>query len=159
MKINLTKEEYHALLDMLEIADWVLHSHQAEDSGETKPYRDLEQKIYALAKDFGCGQMVEYSAPDDRYYPTRKLEEGPAMDVIEAFEEDTFWCRLVEQLAERDLIRELGKETFGALERAERGERLENLETRYWDEFQLKGIERLEIVELPWYETPDMHSA
>jgi hypothetical protein len=129
---------------------------QAED---TKHYAELEQKMYALAGDFGCGHLVQYSESDSRYYPTRELEDGPARDFIEAFEGDTFWSQLVEHLAERDLIRELGKEKFGALDRAERWERLENLETRYWEEFQSNGLERLEIVELPWYETPDMHSA
>ncbi len=159
MKINLTKDEYLALLDIFEIADWVLHAHQAEQPAETERYTGLEQKLYALAEDFGCGQTVEYSEADSRYYPTRELEEGPAMDFIDAFEEDTFWSRLVEHLAERDLVRELGKEKFGSLDRAERWERLEKLETGYWDEFQAHGVERLEVVEMPWYETPDMHSA
>ncbi len=159
MKINFTKEQYLALLDIFEIAGWVLHSHKAERTEETRQYTELEQKIYALAGNFGCGDMVEYSESDSRYYPARKLEEGPAMNFINTFEEDTFWSRLVEYLAERDLVRELGKEEAGSLDRAERWERLESFESRYWDEFQVNGIERLEIVELPWYETPDMHSA
>jgi hypothetical protein len=159
MKINLTKKEYLALLDIFEIADWVLHSHKVEQPAETKPYSDLEQKMLALAEDFGCGHLVDYSEADKRYYPTREVEEGPAMQFIEMFEEDTFWSRIVERLAERDLVRELGKEKFATLDRAERWEKMEDLETRYWDEFQMHGVERLEIVETPWYETPDMHSA
>ena len=159
MKINFTKKEYLALLDIFEIADWVMHSHKVEPPGDTKPYRDLEQKMYALAKDFGCEHVVECSDRDGRYYPTRELEEGAAMDFVEAFEEDTFWSRLVERLAERDLVRELGKEKSVALKRAERWERMEDLEERYWEEFQVKGLDRLEIVELPWYDTPDMPSA
>ncbi len=159
MKVNLTKEEYLTLLDIFEIADWVLHSHRAEQQGETMQYSELEQKIYALAGDFGCGDMVEYSESDGRYYPARAIEEGPARDFMDTFEEDTFWARLVEYLAERDLVREMGKDKFGMLDREERWERLEKIESRYWDEFQANGVERLEIVELPWYDAPDMHSA
>jgi hypothetical protein len=159
MNITFTKKEYLALLDMFEIADWVLHSHKVEETGETKPYRDLAQKIYALAKDFGCAHLIEYSTTDARHYPTRKLEEGAARDFVDAFEEDTFWSRLVEHLAERDLVRELGEEKFETLERAERWEKMEILEEKYWEEFQTNGVNRLEIAELPWYDTPDMHSA
>jgi hypothetical protein len=36
---------------------------------------------------------------------------------------------------------------------------MEDLEEKYWEEFQVKGLDRLEIVELPWYDTPDMPSA
>jgi hypothetical protein len=65
----------------------------------------------------------------------------------------------VEHLAERDLVRELGEEKFETLERAERWEKMEILEEKYWEEFQTNGVNRLEIAELPWYDTPDMHSA
>jgi hypothetical protein len=159
MKITLTKKEYLALLDMFEIADWVLHSHKVEEPGETKPYRDLEQKIYGLAEEFGCQRLVEYSGPDARYYPSRELEEGAAMDFIEAFEEDTFWSRLVEHLAERDLVRELGEQKFAILDRTKRWEKMEALEEKYWEEFEVNGVKRLEITESPWYDAPDMHSA
>jgi hypothetical protein len=160
MKIDFSEKEYLALLDMIQVADWVIHANKIEEPEETKPYRDLEQKIFALAKDFGHRNLVEYSLTDGRYYPTRELEEtGPAMEFIGAFEEDIFWSQLVEHLADRDLARELGKEKLESIDQGEKWERQEVIESRYWEEFRKNGIERLEIIELPWYETPDMPRA
>ncbi len=160
MKIDFTKKEYRALLDLLQIADWVLHAHKAEEPPKTKLYRDLEQKIFSLAKDFGYEELVEHAAAQDRYYPTRALEEnGPAMDFVEDFEEDAFWSQLAKHLSERDLRREIGEQQLEALDRGELWELLEVHETKYWDEFQRHGVERLEITEHPWHETPNMPRA
>ncbi len=160
MKIDFTKKEYRALLDLLQIADWVLHAHKAEEPPKTKLYRELEQKIFSLAKDFGYEELVEHAAAQDRYYPTRALEEsGPAMDFIEDFEEDAFWSQLAKHLSERDLRREIGEQQLEALDRGELWELLEVHETKYWDEFQRHGVERLEITEHPWHETPNMPRA
>ena len=62
-KINLTKKEYRALLDMIAISDWIMHaqSEGPKDRDDTKDYTDLEQKIYSLAKDFGYDDLIEYS--------------------------------------------------------------------------------------------------
>ena len=49
MKINLTNKEYVTLLEVLHMADWVLHAHYAPPS----PNRStIEQKTLALAKEF-----------------------------------------------------------------------------------------------------------
>ena len=46
MKINITKKEYGTLLEMLEIASWVLFSHKIDEDPETKNltlrYEDLD---------------------------------------------------------------------------------------------------------------------
>ncbi len=160
MNIDFTKEEYLKLLEMLQIADWVLHAHRAEEPEETKPYRELEQKILSHARDFDSEDLVEYSGAQDRYFPTRKLEEsGPAMEFIGDFEEDTFWSQLVKHLSERDVRREVGEDSVEALDRGELWDRLDAYESRYWDEFQTHGIERIEIVEHPWHEMPNMPTA
>ncbi len=58
MEINITKKEYETLLEMLEITDWILHAHKTDMPEETKPFRELEQKIFSLAKDFGYNHLV-----------------------------------------------------------------------------------------------------
>ncbi|MDA8432568.1 MAG: hypothetical protein M0Z60_06355 [Nitrospiraceae bacterium] len=160
MKIDISKEEYRALLDLLQIADWVLHAHKTEEPAATKPYRNLEQKLFSLAKEFGYADLVEFAASQNRYYPTRELEEnGPAMDFVEEFEEDAFWSQLAKHLSERDLRREIGEQQLDALDRTELWEMLEEHETKYWEEFQKYGVERLEVIETPWHETPNMPRA
>jgi len=41
MKINFTKKEYQALVEMLLTADWVIRSREEEPRAETKNYDEL----------------------------------------------------------------------------------------------------------------------
>ena len=56
MKIEITKKEYRALLDVFHIADWVLHSYKTEEGPETEEYRNLEQKFFSFAAGNGFCQ-------------------------------------------------------------------------------------------------------
>ena len=60
MKIDLTRRDYQSLLTVIEIADWILHAYSGDEQPESAPIRALEQKVLALADDFGCGELVEY---------------------------------------------------------------------------------------------------
>ena len=53
MKIDFTKEEYRYLLDMVEIAEWVLNSHRTYPSDEIRVYSEVNQKILSYSKDLG----------------------------------------------------------------------------------------------------------
>jgi hypothetical protein len=48
MKINFTKKEYQALVEMLLTADWVIRSHEEEPRAETKPYDALVDGVEYL---------------------------------------------------------------------------------------------------------------
>jgi len=58
MKINITKKEYRTLLEMIEIANWVLFAHKIEKDPETDKFRELEQKLLSYAKDMGAKHLV-----------------------------------------------------------------------------------------------------
>jgi len=60
MKINFTKSEYQILLDVIYMADWILHAHDTEDRSNTKEYSDLFQKLMSYAKDMGCEDLVDF---------------------------------------------------------------------------------------------------
>jgi hypothetical protein len=54
MKLNFTKKEYQALVEMLLAADWVITGHEEEEEREeTKPYRELRKKVLAHFKEMG----------------------------------------------------------------------------------------------------------
>jgi hypothetical protein len=145
--LDLTRRDYRALLTAMEIADWVLHAFRVEEPRETAPIRAVHQKVYALAGDFGFGELVEHDPVEKRWFPTLELEEsGEAMDFIEDFENESFWDTLLERLAERDLLREIGEDAFRALEPVEREERLDPYRRLYAEEFMSHGMERLEIL-------------
>ncbi len=144
MKINITKKEYLTFLEILEIADWVLHAHHAEERSETTKYKEFEQKVFSYAKDMGFDELVDYASHLKRYFPTREFEEtSPGREFIREFEDDTFWDELVQRLVERDLIRQAGEEKLLSMTPEERFEAEEPLEKRYADEFYHNGLENL----------------
>jgi transcriptional regulator with AAA-type ATPase domain len=119
MKLDLSRRDYRSLLTVLEIADWVLHAFRTEEPQETAPLRVLEQKVLALAEEFGCGELVEYDAIEQRYWLTRDYDEvSDAVQLIEEFENDSFWDQLSDRLVERDLILETLTHCLGNRTRA-----------------------------------------
>ena len=107
MKINLTKKEYKLLLDILQIADWVMDSYHIDLPEETSPYRELAQKFFAHAEEFGCEDLIEYDSSIDAYYPADELDFDSEWRILmDAFVDFTFWDELTERLAERDVIHE-----------------------------------------------------
>jgi hypothetical protein len=147
MKINITKKEYKTLLEILEIADWILHAHETDESEDTNPYREFEQKIFALAKDFGYDHLIKYEKQLQGYFPTKEFEDtSPGMAFIEKFENESFWEDLTNRLVQRDLIRELGEKKILSLEPEDRMEKEDPYWKKYGEEFEAHGIDRLEIV-------------
>lgn len=145
--LELTRRDYRALLTAVEIADWVLHAFRVEEPRETAAIRAVQQKVFALAGDFGFGELVEYDETERRWFPSIELEEnGEAMDFIEEYENESFWDTLFERLVERDLVRELGEAAYHAMDPEQREERAEPYRRLYSEEFMSHGIERLEIL-------------
>jgi hypothetical protein len=148
MKIDITKEEYRALLDVFHIADWVLHAYKTEEGTETGEYRALEQKILSLAADMGFDHLVEFDADTGKYFPTREYEDTSAvMDAIVDYDNECFWDELIERLASRDLIRQEGKDKVLAMDFEERLVKTEALREKYSDEFYRNGLSRVYIKE------------
>lgn len=147
MKINITPKEYKTLLEILEITDWILHTHKTEETEDTKPFRDFEQKIFSLAKDFGCEHLIEYDNELQGYFTTSEFEDtSPGMGYIDDFENESFWEELIERLVDRDLIREMGEKKFLSLDPNIRIEAEEPLWKKYGEEFEVHGLDHLALV-------------
>lgn len=148
MTIDLTRNDYLALLTVLEIADWVLHAYGDDDPPETAAVRALEQKVLELAESFGCGERVEYDARQKRHVLAREFDEtSEALGYLDQFENDNFWEQLSDRLVERDLMRQLGEPAYKRLDPEEREDRSEPYRRLYGEEFLTHGIERLEILQ------------
>jgi len=147
MKIDFTGKEYRCLLDILIIADWVMNAHKVKDDPRTEAYRNLEQKIFAYAKDEGLENLIEYAPESKRYFPTREYDEDDQTRAfIEEFENDTFWTELIDRLVERDLITQVGgPENLSKLSFENRIEKTIPLEGKYATEFETNGLDNLKI--------------
>lgn len=136
MKINFTKEEFVTLLEMIDIANWVISANKVEKGPTEKPYKELEEKPFALSPEFGCEDKVKYSKELDGYYPTYFFEmESPHRNFIDEYNEETFWDELIDRLARRNVIRELGEKEFLNLEPIERFKVLGMHEEKWAKEF------------------------
>ena len=146
MKVDITKKEYRTLLDMLGIANWVLHAHRDEDARRTEPYRELEQKFFKLAADFGLEDLIVLDENENRYYPTPEFdEEGPMLTFMDEYNDETFWKELVERLAMRDVLSHIGHKEFHEMEVEERLNKLDAAIEVYEDEFAKNGLNRLVV--------------
>ena len=157
MKINLTKNEYRLLLDMVEIAEWVLNSHRTDSSDEIKQYSELYQKILSHAKEMGFENLITYDESLDGYYATAEYEESEHMRYIEEFEDDVFWEALPHRLAVRDLVEQVGEKAYTEMEFEERMSKLVELEAFYYVELEDNGIDNLRFENLSKSDTPDLH--
>jgi hypothetical protein len=149
MKIDITNEEYMDLLEMLHIASWVLLSHKTKVDPRVEKFEMIIQKFYALARDMGRGDLVEYDPGRRKYHPTKAFEDASrSLEFIDEFVDHSFWDELIVRFAERDAARQAGGyEKLDEMGHEERHAFVDPFEERYAEEFNERGIERLEIVE------------
>jgi hypothetical protein len=157
MKINLTKNEYRLLLDMVEIAEWVLNSHRTDSSDEIKQYSELYQKILSHAKEMGFENLITFDKNLDGYFATAEYEESEHMRYIEEFEDDVFWDALPHRLAVRDLVQQFGEKKYTEMEFEERVSKIFELEAIYNKELEENGIDNMRFENLSLSEMPDLH--
>ena len=148
MKINFTKKEYRLLLDIVYLGQWMMQAHETDHSNEEDAHEMLAQKIYSAAKEMGYKDLIEPAKELNKYYPTRIYEEESGIhEVINQYNDDTFWDELIDRLAERDTRAEaeaLDKEISSV-------EDYWKLsiphESRYAEEFSENGLKNLIIRE------------
>lgn len=157
MKINFTNKEYRLLLDMVEIAEWVLNSHRTDPSDDIKKYSEIYQKVLSYAKEMGFENLITYDKNLGGYYATFEYEESEHMRYIEQFEDDVFWEALPNRLAMRDLVKQVGEKRYMEMEFEERATKLVELESIYYKELNENGIDNLRFENLSPSDKTDLH--
>lgn len=141
MNISLTPEQYKTLLLMTYLGNWMVNSHQVE---REETFEAVASHFYSHAESFGVVGLVELDPDDKNYYPTRELEEIAA-ERMAAYDNETFWAELIERMSARDLVAKHGQSACEQMTIEERFTKLEEFETRYDEEFEKHGVERLTI--------------
>lgn len=111
MKINITKKEYQTLLDMLNIADWVLHSYTIKEPKQNE-YEALKQKFLSYFKEMDADDKIEFSPEFNEYFEKTEYEKLINEKFIEPYENELFWDELIHRLSERDTIHAMGVEQY-----------------------------------------------
>ena len=144
MKINFTKSEYQIMLDVIYMADWILHAHDTEDRSDTKEYSDLFQKLMFYAKDMGCEDLVDFDKQQKNYAESFQFEEeSSALGYIEEFEDDSFWSELISKLARRDALIELKVDNPHDVDTETLYTAIFKAEEKWSKEFEAFGLDRI----------------
>lgn len=144
MEINITKKEYEALLDMLYVADWVIHA-CAIKKAKQHEYEALKQKFLSYFKEMDASDKIEFSSDLNEYFETAEYEKSLNDTLIEPFEHELFWDELIQKLGERDVIRTIGVEQYRRMNFIDRMKKVEEVKKQYAQEFDKHGLEHLKI--------------
>jgi hypothetical protein len=146
MKMNFTNKEYQVLVEMLLIADWVIHAHE-EETKARKPFKELRKKVLSHHKEMGMADEFEYSEEFDDYFETRDYEDrAPHVRFIEEHDEKMFWSTLADKLARRDFAAQEMLTIEGTADAEERLTKLFEISGRYEEEFAEHGLDNLRLV-------------
>lgn len=141
--IELDSKQMILLAKMIHVADWIM----TQDEGDEDEDSEIGSLISVLNKSFyesGLKELVEYDEELKDWFLSEEYEEE-IVEIVEDYDEETFWSSLAEKLAERDL--EDGGIQLDKMDEDERYEKLEEAAEKYYDEFDEKGIDRLFIKE------------
>ena len=145
MKIEFTKKQYEELLLLVGLGNWVRGA-AAELHGKYNiKMNELEDYIFAKAKEFGVDQAVEVDGDgkatmSDEF--AEKIEE-----MMEEYDEDEFWSELSSRLGRRDYFKTITPEEKEKIEKDQwLTRRVDELYSAYDEEFEKHGIDRLEVV-------------
>ncbi|MDR4516631.1 MAG: hypothetical protein MRK00_04500 [Nitrosomonas sp.] len=146
MKINITKKEYRLLLDILYLGEWMLTAHDQEEAPEKKQYQDVIQKFYSYAEEMGYENLIKADKALNKYFETMEYEENSKVnEIIENYDNATFWDELVTGLAMKDAKEIVGNDAFNKMSPEERIQLLYPLEEKYHEEFMANDLANLQI--------------
>ena len=133
MNIELTKQQFRYLLDLVYIGNWVIYSTREND--RIKEYDQVESLIFSHCLEQKMSKLVELYQGE--LIPSRPFADGGIHNAIEHYEDIMFYEILAEELALKDMDGEpLTGENYTAL--------MERID-EYLSEFSLHGTDNLTV--------------
>lgn len=143
MTIDLTSEEYRALLERVIIGTFVREAVAAARLELDLDPREIEQKILSAADKFGYADLVTKHG-DHLDLADKSWEE--IRRILDEFANDEFWERLAEELGRRDFRRVATPAELAEIKKTGvYPERVRDFMERYEEEFEEYDTDRLEI--------------
>jgi hypothetical protein len=142
MKIELTKEQLDKLARLVYLGNWMANSWRNEDVIEE--YDEVESLILNEANKHGLSEYSELDEVEKKYVPSHELEEKMT-ELVDFYNDNTFWDQLIFRMADRDYVRKYGEEAMSELETDKGMEREKPLLEKYEKEFNEHGLDRIEV--------------
>ena len=99
MKLELTKQQFRYLLDLVYIGNWVINSTREND--RIKEYDQVESLVFSHCLQQKMSKLVELYKGE--LIPSRAFADGGIHEAIENYEDVVFYEILAEELALRDM--------------------------------------------------------
>ena len=132
MRIEISKEQYKALLELTAMSAHVISS-VLEDDDELIKYEDALNHIWSYYKRFDMEEYIEYDEVDDKHYPTRALDDK-IIEYMGTYDEEAMWDNLTIHMARVELDnKNIPLEIEPLLKHQE----------KYYEEFAKYGVMRL----------------
>jgi hypothetical protein len=142
VQINLTKEQYKTLVEMIYLGHWMANAIRPKT---IKKYDDMEQLVFSFTKQAGLQDCVDYDAGMKMYFTLAEFEETVVLPLKDEYDDYTFWDELAHRLADRDMLKQFGEKELARMPREELNKVRDALIGEYEDESVEHGIERLHI--------------
>ena len=133
MKIELTRQQFRYLLDLVYIGNWVINSTREND--RIQEYDQVESLVFSHCLQQKMTKLVELYKGE--LIPSRAFADGGIHEAIENYEDIMFYEILAEEMALRDMNGEpLTQENYSAL--------IERIDT-YLSEFNRNGTNNISV--------------
>ena len=142
VQINLTKEQYKSLVELVSLGHWMANSSRAKT---IKKYDDMEQLVLSFARQAELQDCIDYDGETKMHFPLREFEETVLFPLKDEYDDGTFWDELARRLADRDMLKQFGEEELARMPSEERNEVHDALVGKYEDECVEHGLDRLEV--------------
>jgi hypothetical protein len=142
MNIELTKEQLETLVKLVYLGNWMANSWRTEDVKEE--FDEIESLVLAEGAKNGLEDYVEFDEEDRKAFPSAELEEKMG-EMIDFYNDNTFWDQLIYRMADRDYARKYGEDALDDLTSEKGMEREKPLIEKYEKEFNEHGLDRLEV--------------
>lgn len=133
MNLELTDQQFRYLLDLTYIGNWVMNSTREND--RIREYDEVESLLFSHCAAMGMKTLSERL--NGEIVPSRAFADGGIHEVIEDYEDVTFYEILAQELALRDMDGEpLTRENYDHL--------MQRIDT-YMDEFDEHGTDHISV--------------
>ncbi len=131
--ITLKEEDLQTLLKLIYLGNWVANANREEER-TIKKFEDLKDQILNMIGNKNIKEEYENFKFDNEI-----------INIIEEYNEITFWDLLITRLAERDMILEYGEEGLKKLSNEEYKKTNLEYQRKYYQEFFENGLWNLII--------------
>ncbi len=132
MRVEFTKEQFRALLDLAYLGNWMINSHRSGDV--IAEYDDLQTYLFSHCPRFELEELLDVTDPT---YPSQAYEEGVS-EFIDEYDDETLWEGLAMNLATKRVAEEK-VDPEGALAK------IFEYEEELLEEFEKNGLKNISV--------------